>query len=216
MKLRVSLLPIAALLLVSSVANALPLAPGASQAVTPYVPTGAVLVASQSTNVDSIGGGLGVDWSATLISQVYRRADLTLEFWYQVINTSNASIPERFGFIDDLSVNGYAGFAIVDASQQVGGNVAQSVTRQPAGGPFAGQTVSFNFAPINPGQSSAIVVLQTLTPNFKNNVGSIQDGVAVSGIPIYAPAAVPEPSAYGAVLALGLGGLFWIRQRRMA
>jgi hypothetical protein len=128
-----------------------------------------------------------------------------LTFTYMVTNdATSANVEAR------LTASGYFGW-LTDASFQlpsVGVNPAY-IDRQTA------DVVGFSFlsAPlgvgaIQPGQNSALLVVQTNAPAWRNSFASVIDGT-VATIPSYAP--IPEPAALS---LLAIGGLALIRRRR--
>jgi hypothetical protein len=133
-----------------------------------------------------------------------------LTFVYQV--ASVVGLPS--GEIDRLTVNGYAGF-LVDASYQSPplAGLAPTVNNRDA----SGDVVGFSFiglplgaGTLQPGMTSALLVLQTDAQLYQPTIASVIDG-SVAMVASFSPA-VPEPGA----LALGLFaiGAFLLCARR--
>jgi hypothetical protein len=220
MHTRVFATPFAMLLLLSGVAGAVPLAPNTLAVPTPYVPAGATLVTSNTQTVTSSDSPANTttEWTAQLTSSVYRLPSGMLEFWYLVSNISPGA-PGRSGFVDDVSVNGYLGF-LTDVYQADPNTAPDATNEHPAAlaerGP-GGNTLTFAFQTpdkLTPGMESYVLIVRTDTPNYMTSTAKLSDGTSVDKIPIYAPAAVPEPSTYGALLAAGMGVFMWVRQRK--
>jgi hypothetical protein len=138
-----------------------------------------------------------------------------LTFVYQV--TSAVGIPS--GEIDRVTVNGYAGF-LVDASYQSPplAGLAPTINNRSASGDVVGFSfIGFPVGPgtVQPGMTSALLVLQTDAQFYQPTVASVIDG-SVAMVSSFSPA-VPEPGT----LTLGLFGLgalmlYALRRRRSA
>ena len=161
-------------------------------------------------------------YSGTLESAVYREAGGTLDFYYQINNTS----PDANENMETSTVSNFGGFLTdvgyrLDGSS-LGGSFSNSTfapgltTRN--GGP--GTTVSFHWgdvlAPsVPPGSSSAVYVVMTNATDWKiGTAASIDSGTAtVLG---YQPtSAVPEPTSI-VMLGSALLGLAALGRRRFA
>src|ERR1043166_3351421 len=129
-----------------------------------------------------------------------------LTFTYVVSNdASSANVQTR------LSVNGYNGF-LTDAKYQAPpagvrpAYVDRDITSDVVGFSFLGAPAGFG--QIQPGQQSALLVIQTNATTCANSFASVIDG-SVASIPTYAPA--PEPTT---LALLGLGVFALLRRRR--
>ena len=167
-------------------------------------PTGGIAIAGPTTQ-HYITPNFSGDLVSTVIAGDPSNPFGGLTFEYRVSNdAASINVNAR------LSVNGYTGF-LTDGSFQIpaSGVIPAYVDRPVAdvvGFSFLGQPVGFG--PIQPGQTSALLVVQTNATTYSNSFASVIDGT-IATIPTYAPA--PEPAAF---VLLGLGGLALIRRRR--
>jgi hypothetical protein len=200
---------IASLIALCSNVQAAPLAPGGTIPAPAEVdPTGGVIQAGTGATVPfSAGGPAG--YSGTLTSTVIAGDPSNLlgglTFTYRLTNDATSlSALERMTNID------FTGFQ-TDVSYQApaAGVIPTTADRDPAGG-----AVGWDFAPlglgrINPGQASALLVIQTNATAFAVTNANIIDGQATS-VSSFGP--VPEP---GSLAVLSLGALAAIRRRRV-
>lgn len=128
-----------------------------------------------------------------------------LTFTYQVSNDSTSqNVQAR------LTVNGFAGWS-TDASYQIpvtgiSPALADRITADVVGWSFLSQPLGLG--PIQPGQQSALLVVQSNAPDWKGSVASVIDG-SVATIPTFGP--VPEPTT---LALLAVGGIAVARRRR--
>jgi len=183
-------------------AHAIVITPGATVPLDAFVglEAGEMIVANVSTT-DSFGPLSGV-----LRAAVGQRTTGTLDFFFQVSNTSSAEIIAR------ISTFGWDAF-VTDVSQQATG-AGFSIFAAPDQGASTGDrtndgsTVGFNFDPhtvspgpgLDPGEDSAIFRVRTTATQFTVSTMAAIDGGAIRGSS-FAPT-VPEP---GSVLLLGIG-----------
>lgn len=130
-----------------------------------------------------------------------------LTFTFLVTNDIKSDHP-----VSRLTVNGYEGW-LTDASwlaEERGGVVPPSLINRPTAD-FVGWTFFEGIGPglIEPGTTSALLVIQTNAPSYTRNEASVIDGY-VATVPTFAPA-VPEPGTLG---ILALSGLAFVARRR--
>jgi hypothetical protein len=192
-----------------------------------------VLLASNSAPFTS---STGFD-SGTLISAVYQETGSgTLDFYYQVVlnttstNCGGAGQPGCDPIARTTGVN----FTNGQASAPGGSWTTWAATRGDAVGPFSagtvfpitadrnsnGNVVGFSFNPpdgakIQPGQTSAILIVSTNATNFTDGFASVIDGgvTTVASFEPAGPATVPEPASL-VLLGSGLLTLVAIRRSR--
>jgi hypothetical protein len=193
-----AILSAAILLLGSSTARATVLVPGATVG-----PPLDVLSGSAGTLLDSVVGlpfSTG-DVVGTLTAAVVRNALGTLDFYYQITNTS--PVDPLSGSLSRNSNSLFNGFAtdvfyredtggLVDFSDGVAGAAPSTASLSPNL-----QVVSFNFLNgglIGPGETSRILVIRTSAFAFTSGISSVIDG-GVDSVDTFAPDAVPEPAS---------------------
>jgi hypothetical protein len=145
--------------------------------------------------------------SGTYSAYVVRTDTGTLDFVYKFANDSSSESK-----IERMSAYNFSGFqtnvGYVSGSGDVNPGSADRTTD--------GEVVGFNFLAtgIDPGRSTAIMVIATNATQYKAGTYTFQDGGATT-VAAYAPAlGTPEPSSllfagFGSVLLLGL-----VRRRR--
>jgi hypothetical protein len=207
-------------------AQAILLPPGSSGAPAGLaVPAGEVQVATTGI-VPWIAPGAGGSGSAdgTLQAAVYRNSSGFLDFVYQFINDplSSAGISSTTGL-------SFAGFStnvdyFTNGSALGGGFVngtpgvfPGAVFRTALGG---GSVVTYGFNvpndnfDVNPGQTSAALVVRTDAVNFKQGTLGIIAGGTFTDVNVFGPASlVPEPTIF---LPIGVGLFAFALLRRQA
>ena len=190
-----------------------PLGPGGSVAsVGAPVPVGGGVIASKTVTVTSLPDGL---FDATLTSLVWAGDPSNpyggLDFIYILTNEA-VSADENAR----LTINNYAGFLTDVGFQTPGGGVAPT-TIDRSGVLNLGNVLGFNFnsdgfGVLLPGQTSAVLVVQTNAPAYRNATASVINSDSAN-LPTYAPAVVPEPSTL-VLFGSALFGLVCVIRRR--
>jgi hypothetical protein len=156
--------------------------------------------------------------SGEIRSAVYRNTTGTLDFYYQVVNNDGSAT----ALARESNAN-FAGFDVATAFRLDGGALGTiftdgTVIPFTADRGVQGIVVGFNFGPlpedqIQPGMTTAILVVSTNAVTFTTGTASVIDG-GTATVTSFQPAAIPEPSSallvFGGI-ALALGRL---RNRR--
>ena len=153
--------------------------------------------------------------SGSAVSTVYREANNTLDFDFQVTNLSTSIDSDRSATLSDFATNGFS--YTTDVVYVSGTGVAP--TNATRGALNGGHVVGFTFlAPsqggqgeISPGSSSDLLVVRTNATAFAVGSSGITDGAGATVVafePTGTP--VPEPTSIG---ILGAMGLTLIRRR---
>ena len=176
--------------------------------------TPGTLLASTSSSFTALDNTGVAKYNGTVRAAVYRNLSNTLDFYYQF--TNNSSSVDSVG---RLTMTNFTGFT-TDVGYRMGnwdGNflaanqAALSADRSSTGG-----TVGFGFgalsSQINPGETSASLVIRTNAINYTSGSVTTQNG-AVWTAAAYAPTTgVPEPGTF-VLLGAGLIGLAAFRRR---
>jgi hypothetical protein len=166
----------------------------------------------------------GINLNVTLRAAVYKSDTAgNLNFVYQVTNlgSSNTSV-EGLTFAD------FGAFAIPGVWQTLTGFdvFSNGVEAADSARRIEGPTVGLDFgstffadvdaganALLNPGETSAVFIVQARAPSFKLGTFTVQDGLVVRGVG-FAPA-VPEPATWAMMIGgFGLLGAAARRTRR--
>ena len=202
-------------LLLSAVSLALPAkasiytlsSPGTITPSSSTFPTGGTMLAQ--TSLPFVNNPLGT-LNGTVTSTVYSGDPSNpyggLTFTYLVMSSSSS--------IDDaseLTVGGYNGF-LTDVSYNPSPAFPTVAPTQfsRTGGIDDTLEIFWEGAGIQPGQTGALIVVQTSAHNFELGSGAVQDTIGAD-VSVYAP--VPEP-ATSSLLISGLGAFFIFRNRR--
>lgn len=170
-----------------------------------------------SVRFDAVDAQNVPKYSGVLRTAVYRNASSTLDFYYQFSNSGGSA-----DSVGRLTMTNFAGFT-TDVGYRMdnfdgaglfldGTQSALSADRSSTGG-----TIGFGFGPgsgqINPGETSASLVIRTNAVNYTAGSVTTQNG-AVFTTASFAPTggAVPEPGTY-LMMGLGLIGLAALRRR---
>ncbi len=178
------------------------------------------LVADQIHSFSLTGGGL--TFSGTIESAVYQEAGGTLDFYYQITNTS----PSPDENVERQTEANFAGFTtnvgfrtdagILTGTSFTAGGVAPGFSTSSAGG----TTIGFNFGDILSsvilsGQHSAVLTVDTNATLWTLGTASGIDSL-VGSVAGYQPAnPVPEPTSI-VMLGSALLGLAALGRRRFA
>ena len=172
-------------------------------------PTGASIL--ESTNYSFMSATLDGTVTSTVYTGDTSNPYGGLTFTYLVTLLS----PQSTDSADELTVGGFGGFQ-TDVSYNLSGSEVA-----PAGGPLepgfsrsdgTGDVLEFFWSAnggILPGETGALIVVQTSAQNAQVGMGGIIDSVPAN-VAVYAP--VPEP-AIGSLFATGLAALFVFRRR---
>ncbi len=184
---------------------------------TGYCASGCTLLAStSSTETDSTD-----TWTATLMAAVYSDPDNTfctdcLDFVYQVTNEAGST--DGIGRVTAFNFTGFdvdAGFSPT-APGSGGGSFVDGTDAPGLVDRLTADTVGFQFAssptaPIAPGDTSNILIIETNATSYTTGIASAIDG-GVASFNAYEPTVVPEPSL-GLALGLGMVALVGFRFR---
>ncbi len=165
---------------------------------------GAVEVASMTLPYSNIAGGAG-----TLTSEVWRETSGTLDFVYEVTPTADDA--------DRVTVTNFAGFiTYVGTNTAIAG--AGTIAATTADRETSGSTIGFNFLgnPVDPGESSQWLVVETNAFNYTSGFVAVIDGGASTTVGFSPTTAPIPPSALllGSGL-LGLLGLGWWKRESL-
>jgi hypothetical protein len=196
-------LAVAAALLVAAAApplQATPLPPGSTNVLpTPATLANTTLLGTRTLTYTGVNALGETRYVATLTNQVFRdNATGTVLFTYQVTNSAGSTDP-----IDRLSTTNFDAFTVDFSATGFGPSTRGD--RSPNGA-----VVGFNdFGPagptnaLDPGETSALLVLRTNALAFTNGTTELIDGAVSTGVTFAPLAIVPEPGAF-ALAAVGL------------
>jgi hypothetical protein len=161
------------------------------------------------TETDPFSSGTFV---GSLTSTVYQQSNGDLDFVYQFTNNN---IPDADPIVA-FTVSGYNYLFANADDQTVASDVSPyQVSRNPVDGSGLNDTINFNFpnaTPVNPGQTSDLLVIDTTATNWYEGSASLQDSLTAN---VQAPAPVPEP-ATAAILTTGILGLLYRPGRKQS
>lgn len=151
-----------------------------------------------------------ITFSGTLTEEV-RQESLAanplggLTFVYQVINSGGSASD-----IERQTTFNFGGFA-VDATyyQLTAGDQTPIFFNRSGTGSVIGQDFGLSALALNPGETSALMVLRTAAPNYVPGLNAVIDSSSVT-VQGYSP--IPEPTTL--LTALGLGSLLLLRPAR--
>jgi hypothetical protein len=185
-------------------AQGLPLAPGGGGFITSGEagPIGGSVVTSidipfstASFTGDLISTVIGGDTSNPL-------GGYTFTYQYTIASGPDSS--------EGISLGGFSGFLTDVGYQAPTTGVAPVLVSRS----MNGDNIEFNFVPqINPGETSALLVIQTAVQVFNVGTSTVLDNTGSPHVAILSPATVPEPTSVGCFL-LGLGALIFTRRFR--
>jgi hypothetical protein len=169
-------------------------------------PVTATLVISQTVPVSALS------FTGSLTSTVWTN-DATnpfgpsaYTFTYQFTNTDSDGSPTS---IHRITVSEYDSF-LTDASFRPIGVPVSFINRDLSGDVVGFSFESFGGGPINPGQTSSVMVVQTNAQVFANSLAAVIDG-STAMVPAYAPVAIPEPAGF-ALMSLAGVAVAWRRR----
>lgn len=175
----------------------------------PYAGGGTLLVdASTSATTATFAG--------TIREAVYRAADGTLDFLYQLTNSGPGTHTDRNGkpsqtSIERMSAYSFDGFTVdAELATTAFGPFAtvDKVNDATASRKFDG-TISVNFPEndgVLAGETSPIYAFRTNATTYIAGTAQLIDGSTLDATQAFAPGAVPEPSSW-ALMVVGLGGI---------
>jgi len=212
----------------ATLAGTLPVLPGQTIVISPPPvgdatgdPTGTLLADEVEPFFFATTSGA---FKGTLESAVYRESGGTLDFYYQVNNTSTSTsgTPDT---VEHANGSNFVGFTTAAGYRRDGGFAgttftASNLTPDTANRTVSGSVVEFNYNvfgivpdDIPTGSSTSVLVISTNAKKFVAGNASAIDS-ATTTVPSFQPAAVPEP---GSITLLGsiLFGIAAIARRRL-
>jgi len=185
---------------VTSTAKAVVLAPGAGTTAISGAAFPSWITHLASTTVPFSFGSPTALKVGTVSQNVYSNSTGLL---FSYLITRNASAPSEF--LSRMTATFFSGFAVdADYDSASSGNVADSVDR------LSGSTVGFDFDPLDAGETSRLVWIQTDAQYYGSGVVSLINGGS-QNLTLYGPT-VPEPATLS-LLGLGVLGLFGLRRK---